>query len=488
MAFPNPIIYQNADADITLIDIPTSIVAAQGDRSDVLLSTAPLETPIEPKEDYRPKISKAKSAKANDPQCERGSPHTNHQTIDRSRHDFQSRDLDDSRYKVLVEHALTQIRAQVSGPWCTQRKLKTQQPQRGEKEIMDLDGPTEKDLESRMREWASWSESRGDDTAFNLRQMMASLGAPSEIAEPISATQKWTVSYGGAARETKSIAQADETVTQETQQTSAWTSTLHNPAHHSLALRIAENTSQPAQLGHEYRFTIPPRCSLFLSDSTASEAFRTSFRKLTDEYSLPRHFDLVLLDPPWPNRSAKRKGAYEQVGGMPYLKKMLLSMDIDTYLEHNALVGVWITNKASLRDHVLGPGGLFETWNVGLVEEWIWIKTTTKGEPMFDLDSAMRKPYEILLLGRAAPNSWTTMTHAPVVRRRVVAAVPDIHSRKPCLKTLLEPYLVDPADYSALEVFSRYLVSGWTSWGNEVLKYNWDGYWAKTGVNDTSVE
>jgi N6-adenosine-specific RNA methylase IME4 len=186
----------------------------------------------------------------------------------------------------------------------------------------------------------------------------------------------------------------------------------------------------------------------------------------------------VLLDPPWPNRSAKRKGAYEQVGGMPYLKKMLLNMDIDSYFEHNALVGVWITNKQSLRQHVLGPGGLFETWNVGLIEEWIWIKTTTKGEPMFDIDSTMRKPYEILLLGRAAPNSWTTMAHAPTVKRRVIAAVPDIHSRKPCLKTLLEPYLVDSNDYSALEVFSRYLVSKWMSWGNEVLKYNWDGYWA----------
>jgi hypothetical protein len=70
------------------------------------------------------------------------------------------------------------------------------------------------------------------------------------------------------------------------------------------------------------------------------------------------------------------------------------------------------------------------------------------------------------------------MAHAPTVKRRVIAAVPDIHSRKPCLKTLLEPYLVDSNDYSALEVFSRYLVSKWMSWGNEVLKYNWDGYWA----------
>lgn len=489
MAGPNPIIYQNVDADITLIDIPTSIVAAQGDRSDTLLSTAPLEAPIQPKEDYRPKKQKAKAKTAKPQDADNAQQHrysipihASRQAMQPARFDFQSRDLDDVRYKVLVEHALAQIRAQVSGPWCTRRKLMTQRPLCGEEGMMDLDSVTE-DVEARLREWASWSQAKEDDTAFNLQQMMASLSAASGAVEPATATNQWMVSYRHA-REPESSTQAAEAVTQAIQ-TEPWTCIFHNPNHHSLEATVAQQTSQSAPSGPEYRFTIPPRATLFLSDTTAPGAFRTGFRQLTDEHSLPRHFDLVLLDPPWPNRSAKRKGAYEQVGGVPYLKKMLLNMDIDTYLEHNAIVGVWITNKASLRDHVLGPGGLFETWNVGLMEEWVWVKTTTKGEPMFDIDNAMRKPYEILLLGRAAPNSWTTMVHAPVIKRRVVAAVPDIHSRKPCLKALLEPYLVDPADYSALEVFSRYLVSGWTSWGNEVLKYNWDRYWAPAGDAET---
>ena len=474
MTSPSPIIYQNVEGDITLIDIPTSIAAAQGDRSGVLLSTPPLDTPIEPKEDYRPRTQKSRTNKTQ----AQDTTTTPHATVaEASNHDFLSLHLDDQRYKVLAEHALRQIRAQVSGPWCTQRKLMTQEPVRGEQQVMDVDEISEKELEARMREWAASGETKEDDTAFNLQQMMASLGATSEVAEPASTVPQWMMSYRAARETTSSTTQAAETVSSDAQ-TEPWTGTFHNPNHHSVALAIATNTSQSAQPGSEYRFTIPPRSTFFLSDSTASDAFRTSFRELTNEYTLPRHFDLVLLDPPWPNRSAKRKGAYEQVGGMPYLKKMLLNMDIDSYLEHNALVGVWITNKQSLRQHVLGPGGLFETWNVGLIEEWIWIKTTTKGEPMFDIDSTMRKPYEILLLGRAAPNSWTTMAHAPTVKRRVIAAVPDIHSRKPCLKTLLEPYLVDSNDYSALEVFSRYLVSKWMSWGNEVLKYNWDGYWA----------
>ncbi|CAO2650279.1 Nn.00g015710.m01.CDS01 [Neocucurbitaria sp. VM-36] len=442
------IIYQNVQRDITLLDIPASIAAAQG-RSDILLSTPPLDAPIEPKADYRPKTQKARAT----------------EIPDSAQH---------AEYKVLIEQALTEIRTHVSNPWCAPRKLLSQVPQ---PRCEDLPGDDlEKELESRLREWAAWNEGKGDDPAFDLQKMMASLGATSEYdAMAVDVvTQTWMVSYHPAREATNGI-QAAETASPDPSE--PWTCTFHNPEDVSLQLNVYDITARQVQLSQEYRFTIPPRSTLFLSDSAHSDAFRTSFRQLTDEYTLPRHFDLVLLDPPWPNRSAKRKGAYEQIGGVPYLKKMLLKMDIDSYLEHNALVGIWITNKESLRDHVLGSGGLFETWNVGLIEEWIWIKTTTKGEPMFDIDDPMRKPYEIMLLGRAAPNSWTTMQHSPSVKRRVIVAVPDYHSRKPCLKDLLEPYMPDPKNYSALEVFSRYLVAGWTSWGNEVLKFNWDKYW-----------
>jgi N6-adenosine-specific RNA methylase IME4 len=458
------ILYQAADRTVTLIDIPTSIAAAQG-RTDILLSTPPLEAPIEPKENYQSKPQKAKTNKT-------------HDSSDGAQH---------AEYKDLIEQALAVIRANVSGPWCSPRKSLDSRPPHGT--TMKIDDP-ESDLESRLRQWAAWKGRKADAAAFDLQKMMASLGATPEhdATAKQNITPGWVTSYGPA-REALSGTQVAGTVFRN-QPKESWTSSFHNPGAHALEMGISERSSvQDTPLGPEYRFTIPPRSTFFLSDSTHSDAFRAAFRDLTDEYTLPRHFDLVLLDPPWPNRSAKRKqGTYEQVGGMPYLKKMLLKMDLDSYLEHNALVGVWITNKSALREHVLGPGGLFETWNVGLIEEWVWIKTTTKGEPMFDVDSALRKPYEVLLLGRAALNSWTCMTHGPSIRRRVIAAVPDIHSRKPCLKELLEEYLPDPTDYSALEIFSRYLVSGWTSWGNEVLKYNWDYYWVEEESDATSRE
>lgn len=441
----SPVLYKNGTNDIVLIDIPLSIAAAQ-DRTDTILSTSPLKASIEMNEHHPRDLNK------NAPQSQQH-----------------------LEYKQAIQAALQEIRIHTTGPWCAPRKVLKNMEHPAED--MEIDDP-EKELESRLREWAA-IERKGDDVAFDFQTMMASLGATSEnMANSAQETGKcWTMSSRNISSTNAAAISGDDSVVEE-----PWKPSFHNPTKHALALKVyADHNDQV------YCFTIPPRSTFFLGDCTHSDSFRSSFRELTDDHNLPRHFDLVLLDPPWPNRSAKRKTAYDQVGGMPYLKKMLLKMDIDTYLENNALVGIWITNKKSLRDHVLGRNGLFERWNVGLIEEWIWVKTTNQGEPMFNIDDPMRKPYEVLLLGRAAPNSWTTMQHSPVVKRKVIAAVPDIHSRKPCLKNLLEAYLPTAHGYSAFEIFARYLVSGWTSWGNEVLKYNYDYYWAtqpsETGTN-----
>jgi N6-adenosine-specific RNA methylase IME4 len=433
------ILYQSVDGEITLIDIPRSIAQAQG-RADTLLSTTPLEEPIQTKEEYQPKAGNTTGATL----------------VDLAHHET---------YKGLIEQALLDIKAHVPGSWCAPRNI-LPQPHRTGRDAASND--TEKELEGRFREWAAVDEGTGDETSFDFNSMMASLGAPEvQPATTTSQASRWKIStspHQGAAPQTPLSMD--------------WSTAFHNAHAQPLDLTIIQTTHSPGQEPPAYHFTLPPLSSFFLSDCDHPDSFRTSFRSLTNTHNLPRHFDLVLLDPPWPNRSAKRKGAYEQLGGMPYLKKMLMKMDIETYLEHNALVGVWITNKPALREHVLGPGGLFETWNVGLCEEWVWVKTTTNGQPMFSIDDAMRKPYEILLLGRASPNSWTRMTHAERPLRRVVAAVPDVHSRKPCLKELLEPYMPQ-REYTALEVFARYVVEGWTAWGNEVLKYNAKMYWAE---------
>ena len=90
--------------------------------------------------------------------------------------------------------------------------------------------------------------------------------------------------------------------------------------------------------------------------------------------------------------------------------------------------------------------------------------------------SEWKKPYEILLVGKKTEHK------AKQPRRRVIIAVPDLHSRKPCLKHLVEKLLLWPG-CSGLEVFARNLVSGWMSWGNEVLKYQWTGMWDRARLD-----
>lgn len=220
-------------------------------------------------------------------------------------------------------------------------------------------------------------------------------------------------------------------------------------------------------------YKTPPNASFLLSKIGEPTAPAFSMAALTmypsDSATAGQgRFDFVLLDPPWDNRSVRRSARYNTMHDsdpMVVLRDML-----GRHIASGALVACWITHKASVRDAALEA---FQAWDVQLVEEWAWLKTTVGGLPITQIDGLWRKPYEVLLLGRkgsdGAPESDSE------VQRRVIVAVPDLHSRKPHLKTLIEPFL--PRAYRALEVFARNLTAGWWSWGDEVLKYNWEGHW-----------
>ncbi|KAE9371855.1 MT-A70-domain-containing protein [Stipitochalara longipes BDJ] len=181
-------------------------------------------------------------------------------------------------------------------------------------------------------------------------------------------------------------------------------------------------------------------------------------------------FDLILLDPPWPNRSARRKKSYGISYGNHEIRALLLSIPLANNIKDYGLVGVWVTNKSAFREMLLDDGGLFQQWGVQLVEEWIWLKVTPSGEPISELSSLWRKPYEILLVGRKGDIGDGH------VKRRVLVGVPDLHSRKPNLKSVFEE-VMKKEKYEALEIFARNLTAGWWGWGNEVLKFQSKEYW-----------
>lgn len=183
-------------------------------------------------------------------------------------------------------------------------------------------------------------------------------------------------------------------------------------------------------------------------------------------------FDLILMDPPWPNRSARRnKQSYQTASTIGEIRDLLEQIPVPVHLAPDGLVAVWITNKPAVFDLMTGPvAGLFSQWGLELAAEWTWLKCTASGEPLLPLDSHWRKPWEKLLIAkrRGSPTPST-------LRHCVLLAVPDIHSRKPSVKGLFDQ--VFGRAYTGLEVFARTLTAGWWSWGNEVLQFQQSECW-----------
>ncbi|KAK0751125.1 MT-A70-domain-containing protein [Schizothecium vesticola] len=186
----------------------------------------------------------------------------------------------------------------------------------------------------------------------------------------------------------------------------------------------------------------------------------------------PAQFDVIVLDPPWPNRSAKRKrGNYHPVRDFDTIKDLLAQIPIASRLSPDGLVAVWITNSSHPADLLTSPkGGIFSQWDVELVGEWTWLKVTAHGEPIVSLDATYRRPWERLLIARKRGG-----LARGALEPKVIIAVPEVHSRKPSLRRLFDEIL--PAGYQALEIFARNLTAGWWSWGNEVLLFQHAQYW-----------
>lgn len=197
-----------------------------------------------------------------------------------------------------------------------------------------------------------------------------------------------------------------------------------------------------------YQYLIPARSSFVLSSIKDGLC---GFRMAAEP------FDLILMDPPWTNRSVRRASAYkthEHQLEDPFHHAVPL---LKTHLKPDGIVAVWITNKHAIRAQAVEALGAL---GLRLQTEWTWLKVTQHGEPVSSIQGVWRKPYEILLIFAHA---------AVVIPRHTLVAVPDTHSRKPSLKRLFAKYL--PSSYTALELFARSLTAGWWSWGDQVLKF-----------------
>ncbi|XP_046750805.1 N(6)-adenine-specific methyltransferase METTL4 [Diprion similis] len=203
------------------------------------------------------------------------------------------------------------------------------------------------------------------------------------------------------------------------------------------------------------RYVFPERCSFYCYD----------IRQIGNKMEMTNQFDFILLDPPWWNKSIRRKKnkCTEASYAMMYNEE-LAKIPIAKLLSSNGIVAVWCTNAPSHLRSISNE--MFPTWGVSYQAKWYWIKVTRSGETVCDFNPPPGKqPYELLLLGSVSSN-----TSIDIPDGKLVVSVPSaVHSHKPPLTELIKSYL--PMNPNCLEIFARYLLPGWTSWGLEVLKF-----------------
>ncbi|TMS09126.1 Methyltransferase-like protein 4 [Larimichthys crocea] len=193
-------------------------------------------------------------------------------------------------------------------------------------------------------------------------------------------------------------------------------------------------------MGEQY--VIPPCTAFLLSDFTRMQPLVHSGSK----------FDLIVMDPPWENKSVKRSRRYSFLPST-----QLKRLPVPLLASPNCLVVTWVTNRPSHLRFVRDE--LYPHWGVEVVAEWFWVKTCFQ------------------------PFSSSVTSEVPVEDQRLIVSVPSaLHSQKPSLSEVLKPYVGGEA--KCLELFARCLQPGWTSWGNEVLKFQHTSYFTLTPADE----
>ena len=159
-------------------------------------------------------------------------------------------------------------------------------------------------------------------------------------------------------------------------------------------------------------------------------------------------FSLVLIDPPWENKSVRRARSYQTYH---HTRLLELTPLIDACATE--WIAVWVTNKPAFREFILNT--LFRAWNCEYICTHYWLKVAQNGQLVTPLESTHRLPYEQLMVGRIGGTSSST-------RSCVIKSIPIRHSWKPPIDMLF------PHHCSKLELFARELRPQWTSIGNQV--------------------
>lgn len=493
------ILYRNNEGTVLLIDIPTSIALAQHLPSPVQ-KTSSLETGKE--RPNAPAFAPRKQLYST-PALEMPFPSPPEPKSDAARARVLARiPVSERRFHEgivpFVRQGLEEIRDGFEGVsagaekrmWCLPRKV--MQKEQPERTIFSADEPGFDEADSGLPTKKSRiSTTTGSDDGYHITRPL--LHIPHKPKGEISGVNP-TESRPGpplilspSVNEFESLSELRNVEVQ-------------NPSATQTVIRAYWGAASPAEEStrQEYtEFNIPPE-SCFVLCTLPVQSAQPRSRSPIPGLSGNRKFNLILLDPPWPNRSARRAAnyathAYSDMDGLSQIIRDIILQHLYDGQDHpnteRDLVAIWVTNKQKSR---MAAYDAIRSAGLSVCEEWVWIKTTMQGEPVTPLEGLWRKPYEILVIGKRGENgSGGNPTGDPSSpRRRLIAGVPDVHSRKPNLKELFESVFFDSSSsssarglrrirYSALEVFARNLTAGWCACGDEVLKFNHEEWWVQ---------
>lgn len=429
---PQPLLYVSDANTVALIDIPTSIEHAQGTKEHSFeFSLRSREAQVAPFEGNEPRTEAARDkVKAR-----------------------TSTLPEDEIYQQLIDVALRKIHVNFRSDWCLPRT--TTGPEQLEQDNIAVDKGVKRNR---------YGRNQGEHAEDNMcgSRPAGPLGDDKNNVEELQGLDSLSLA--------SSTSRTDDEHNLHSPKSQIKRTFGINLGEPQWAIAPSESASSPLKV------YLPPQSSFILCNFQDHKYIKERHADILERQNRePRDTDIIILDPPWPNRSARRNhnsNAYDIFRKPHDITDMLAELGLSKYLKRDGYLAVWITNNAQVREAVLGEYGLFDNLNLVLHEEWIWAKTTIKGEPITKLDGLWRKPYEVLLIGR----HW--QYGSSNIGRRVIAGVPDLHSRKPCLKAPTERWLgFEWGNYHALEIFARNLVAGWDSWGLEVLKFqdaeNW---------------
>ncbi|KAJ3328056.1 Methyltransferase-like protein 4, partial [Blyttiomyces sp. JEL0837] len=186
---------------------------------------------------------------------------------------------------------------------------------------------------------------------------------------------------------------------------------------------------------------LPGSCSVFRSDIS-----RVGALEATGKY------DIIVIDPPWPNISAERKGDYDTLD--PF---RLFEIPVNRMISPGSVVA-W---GLRLAGYVLFTILFLREFTYGCAyfdRVWTWLKLTCTGDWVIPFNRSNRHPYEVLLIGQA-PMDEDDDDLPMIPHRKAIASVPSkYHSRKPFLDQVLGKYVKGDRK---LELFARTATPGW---------------------------